>query len=403
MKTLIELFDKDAIYNYLAATVFKPQKVCFIGDKLSLDSDEAAAAKKFASLAGLDCKFEFISANTNDYNDMRRTIEETIRKETANGNDCTVDVTGGKDLALVAAGSLIPSNVNVIRYDKTVNAFRFLGSEKTQKVDIGLTCEAFITIAGGTIFSNPRNMNYGDKEWEIIRKVTRIYFENREIWNRFVKYLQQVAKGENEKVSDNLFVDAPFSFSDNGRVFSCNKTVMRELERAQAIKNLHFSDDGNRLSFEFFSAEIANLLVNEGVWLELAVYLAGKNSDKFSDVQTSVKFVWDIASGGETLGSIIADSTPRNEVDVVLTRGVMPVFVSCKTRSPINDDLNELYTIKQKFGGELAKAVLATTKFVGDDWPVAERAKEMGIFILDERYFENKTVTKQLEKITELN
>lgn len=403
MKTLIELFDKDAIYNYLAATVFKPQKVCFIGDKLSLDSDEAAAAKKFASLAGLDCKFEFISANTNDYNDMRRTIEETIRKETANGNDCTVDVTGGKDLALVAAGSLIPSNVNVIRYDKTVNAFRFLGSEKTQKVDIGLTCEAFITIAGGTVFSNPRNMNYGDKEWEIIRKVTRIYFENREIWNRFVKYLQQVAKGENEKVSDNLFVDAPFSFSDNGRVFSCNKTVMRELERAQAIKNLHFSDDGNRLSFEFFSAEIANLLVNEGVWLELAVYLAGKNSDKFSDVQTSVKFVWDIVSGGETLGSIIADSTPRNEVDVVLTRGVMPVFVSCKTRSPINDDLNELYTIKQKFGGELAKAVLATTKFVGDDWPVAERAKEMGIFILDERYFENKTVTKQLEKITELN
>ncbi|MBR6785351.1 MAG: DUF1887 family protein [Clostridia bacterium] len=403
MKTLIELFDKDAIYNYLAATVFKPQKVCFIGDKLSLDSDEAAAAKKFASLAGLDCKFEFISANTNDYNDMRRTIEETIRKETANGNDCSVDVTGGKDLALVAAGSLIPSNVNVIRYDKTVNAFRFLGSEKTQKVDIGLTCEAFITIAGGTIFSKPRNMNYGDKEWEIIRKVTRIYFENREIWNRFVKYLQQVAKGENEKVRDNLFVDAPFSFSDNDRVFSCNKTVMREHERAQAIKNLHFSDDGNRLSFEFFSAEIANLLVNEGVWLELAVYLAGKNSDKFSDVQTSVKFVWDIASGDETLGSIIADSTPRNEIDVVLTRGVMPVFVSCKTRAPINDDLNELYTIKQKFGGELAKAVLATTKFVGDDWPVAERAKEMGIFILDERYFENKTVTKQLEKITELN
>ena len=47
--------------------------------------------------------------------------------------------------------------------------------------------------------------------------------------------------------------------------------------------------------------------------------------------------------------------------------------------------------------------MLATTKFVGDDWPVAERAKEMGIFILDERYFENKTVTKQLEKITELN
>ncbi len=402
MKTLIELFDKEAIYNYLAATVFKPQKVCFIGDKLSLDADTRAAAKKYASLTGLDCEFEFIAANTNDYCDMRRVISETIAKETAAGNACTVDVTGGKDLALVAAGSLIPSNVSVIYYDKTVNAFRFLGSEKTQVVDISLTCEAFITIAGGTVFSSPRNMNYDDAEWTVIRKVTRIYFENREIWNRFVKYLQQVAKGENEKVSDNLFVDAPFSFSDNGRVFSCNKTVMRELERAQAIRNLRFTENDNRLSFEFFNADIANLLVNEGVWLELAVYLAGKNSDKFDDVQTSVKFVWDIPSGGETLGSIIADSTPRNEVDVVLTRGVMPVFISCKTRAPINDDLNELYAIRQKFGGELAKAVLATTKFVGEDSPVAERAAEMGIFILDERYFENKTVTNQLEKITEL-
>ena len=86
----------------------------------------------------------------------------------------------------------------------------------------------------------------------------------------------------------------------------------------------------------------------------------------------------------------------------MLTRGVTPIFISCKTRVPVNDDLNELYAIKQKFGGELAKAVLATTKFVGNEWPVAERAAEMGIFILDERYFENKTVTKQLEKITEL-
>ena len=402
MKTLIELFDKDAIYNYLAATVFKPQKVCFIGDKLLLDSDEAAAARRFAYLADLECEFEFIAANTNDYSDMRRAIEETIRKETANGNSCTVDVTGGSDLALVAAGSLIPGNADVIYYDKSVNAFRFLGSDKTQKVDISLNCEAFITIAGGTIISKPRNMSYGDKEWEIILKVTRIYFENREIWNRFIKYLQQIAKRENEKVNNNLFVDAPFSFSDNGRVFSCNKTVMRELERAQAIKNLRFIKESDRLCFEFFSAEIANLLVNEGVWLELAVYLAGRNSDKFTDVQTSVKFVWDIASGNETLSSIIADSTPRNEVDVVLTRGAVPVFVSCKTRVPVNDDLNELYAIKQKFGGELAKAVLATTKFVGDDWPVAERAKEMGIFILDERFFENKTVTKQLEKITEI-
>lgn len=403
MKTLIELFDKEPVYNYLAAATFSPQKVCFIGDKAVLDGDEMAAAKKFAALNNLECEFEFVFANTNDYDDVRRAVTETVAKENASGNDCTVDVTGGRDLALVAAGSLIPSNVQVIYYDRSINAFRFLGSNKTKAVEAAFTCESFITIAGGAIISNPRNMDYSATQWEIIRKVVRVYFENREVWNRFVKYLQQVAKGENEKVADNLFVNAPFSFSDAGRVFSCNETVMRELERTGAIRNFRFIGNKSRIEFEFANKQTANLLVNEGVWLELAVYLAGKNSSKFADVQTSVKFVWDIPSGGETLGSIISDSTPRNEVDVVLTRGVMPVFVSCKTRVPVNDDLNELYAIKQKFGGELAGAILATTKYVSKDLPISERAAEMGIHILDERYFENGTVTQFLENATELN
>ena len=272
MKTLIELFDREPIYNYLAATVFRPHKVCFIGDKASLDSDEMAAAKKYARLAGLDCRFEFVFANTNDYGEMRRTLSDVIRKETAKGNECTVDVTGGRDLALVAAGSLIPDGTKVVFYDRKENLFRFLGSSETREVNVSLTCEAFITIAGGAIYSSSRNDDFDENEWKIIRKVVRTYFENREVWNRFVKYLQQVSKGENEKVSDNLDVNAPFYFEDNsGRSFSCNESVMRELERTGAIKNLRFLQDRKRVSFSYVSGEMANLLVNEGVWLELAV------------------------------------------------------------------------------------------------------------------------------------
>lgn len=402
MKTLIELFDTEPIYNYLAATVFKPQKVCFIGDYESLDIDAVSAAKKYAILTGLDCTFSFVAADSNDFSEMRRKLKEIIRRETEAGNECTVDVTGGRDLALVAAGSLIPDGTSVVFYDRKENVFRFLGSNETQKVDISLTCEAFITIAGGAIYSSSRNTDFDEKDWKIIRDVVRIYFENREIWNRFIKYLQQVSKGEKEKISDNLDINAPFYFEDSsGKSFSCNESVMRELERTGAIKNLCFSQDRKRVGFSYVSGETANLLVNEGVWLELAVYLAAKESDKFDDVQTSVKFVWDIPNRNESLSSIVADSTPRNEVDVVMTRGVLPVFISCKTRVPTNDDLNEIFAIKKKFGGDLAVGIVATTKCIGRDFPVRERAEEMGIYIIDERYFENGTVTKRLEKITD--
>ena len=31
MKTLIELYDRNPIYNYLASLVFKPERVVFVG------------------------------------------------------------------------------------------------------------------------------------------------------------------------------------------------------------------------------------------------------------------------------------------------------------------------------------------------------------------------------------
>ena len=403
MKTLIELYDQEPIYNYLAATVFEPDKVCFIGDYESLDIDAVSAADGYKSLMGLECKFSFVYADSNNYDEMRRKLKEAVHRETEAGNECFIDVTGGRDLALVAAGSLIPYDVKIVYYDRSINAFRHLGEERNTEVDVGLSCEAFITIAGGAVYSDSRNKKFTDEEWEIIRKVIGIYFKNRDVWNRFIKYLQKVAKGENEKVADDLNVDAEFSFDDGGgRILKCDENIMRELAGAGIIEYLRFSPDKKRVRFSFINEVMAMLLVNEGVWLELAVYLAGIESEKFFDVQSSVKFVWDIPSKSETLEEIVDQPVPRNEVDVVLTRGVLPIFISCKTRMPTNDDLNELYALRKKFGGELVAAVLATTKYVSKDSPIWERAQEMDISIVDERCFENGRITKTLEKITEL-
>lgn len=403
MKTLIELFDQEPIYNYLAATVFEPDRVCFLGDYESLDIDVSSASDEYAQLMGLKCKFSLSAADSGNYDEMRRKLKELIRKETEAGNECTIDVTGGRDLALVAAGSLIPYDAKIIYYDRGINAFRHLGEDKITEVDVGLSCDAFITIAGGAVYSDARNKKFTDEEWEIIRRVIGIYFKNRDVWNRFIKYLQKVAKGENERVADDLNVDADFSFDDgDGKTFRCHEEIMRELADAGIIEYLRFSPDKKRVRFSFINREMAMLLVNEGVWLELAVYLAGTESEKFFDVQSSVKFVWDIPSKSETLEEIVDRPVPRNEVDVVLTRGVLPVFISCKTRMPTNDDLNELYALRKKFGGELAAAVLATTKYVDRKSPIWERAEEMQISIVDERHFENGTLMKELERITEL-
>lgn len=400
MRILIELYDKEPIYNYLAAAVFRPGRVYFVGDPKTLNEKCKNKTLRFARLMGLECDFVYRSAKATDFRELCSVIGSIVSSENQNGNSCTIDVTGGCDLALVAAGALFGRVSEITCYDKSINAFRLLSGGESQELKLGIPCEAFITAAGGTVYSNTRNMDCDPKEWQIIKNITRLFFENCDVWTSFVKYLQRISKKEGLKVGDVLFIKAPLSLSEGSKTFSCNEDIMQGLERAGAISSLRILRSEKRVEFKFASSEIANLLVNEGVWLEMAVYMVANEMPGFFEAHTGVKFVWDIPDGKKTLSGILSDNVPRNEVDVVLSRGVSPVFISCKTRFPTNEDLNELYAIKENFGGELAFAIMATTKYVASDSPIYERAKAMGIGFIDERNFKNETVAERLLKLT---
>lgn len=397
MKILIELYDKEPVYNYLAACVFMPDRVYFIGDSQAADRKCVLRTEKFAKLTGINAEFRYHQSESLAFDGIRREIENIISTESKNGNTCIIDVTGGSDLALVAAGSLIEKCEDIVRYDKDNGCFRMLLSGKTQAVNLGIPCEAFIAAAGGTVYEKTRNMDFTADEWQIIRRVISAFFDNCDDWTKFVKYLQRVSKKEGQKIGENLSVDAPESVSEGGKTYSCNRKILNELEKCGAVKNVEYNQ--SRVKFDYLNPEFAVLLANEGVWLELSVYLTAKDMPEVFEAQTGVKFVWDIPDGNRSVAALLSDTVPRNEVDVVLSCGVEPVFISCKTRMPTNEDLNELYAIKDNFGGELAVAIMATTKYVSTDSPVYERAKAMGIGMIDERNFKGGTVAKRLAKL----
>ncbi|MBQ2694962.1 MAG: DUF1887 family protein [Clostridia bacterium] len=397
MKILIELYDREPIYNYLATSVFDFDRVYFVGDCAAINPKIKNKTEKYARIMGLSCEFVYRNAKSCDFGEIRAEISRIIDKERKNGNACTIDVTGGRDLALVACGTLL-DKAEIIYYDRQIGSFRFLSSGKSHKVNLGIPCTALITAAGGTVYETTRSMSFTADEWGIIRRIIRIFFDRRENWTSLVKYLQRVSKKEGQKIGDSLFVDAPISVADGGRRFSFNEAIMRELEEIGAIKSLEITQ--NRIKFRYISSDFATMLVNEGIWLEMSVYLTARDMPEFFEAQTGVKFVWDVPEKGENISRILASSVPRNEVDAVLSKGVAPVFISCKTRVPTNEDLNELYAIKENFGGELAYAIMATTKYVGKESPTYERAKAMGIGMIDERNFEKGTVAERLLRLT---
>ena len=118
------------------------------------------------------------------------------------------------------------------------------------------------------------------------------------------------------------------------------------------------------------------MLSVKGSWLELYVYILAKESGLFSEVYQSVMIGWDLKRRPKF--------NVENEIDVVLMKGGIPIFVSCKMTSPKPDDLNEIYALAENFGGYGAVAALATTTDVEKRArTLYNRAQEMGVALID--------------------
>jgi len=113
-----------------------------------------------------------------------------------------------------------------------------------------------------------------------------------------------------------------------------------------------------------------------GMCLELFVYKTALEADFFDDVSISVIIDWN--------GRIAEPNDTTNEIDVMLTKGLTPVFISCKTGIPSTASLNEVHTLATRLGGSFAKPVLATMNNLKETAPsLCNRAAELGVTLIE--------------------
>ena len=125
-----------------------------------------------------------------------------------------------------------------------------------------------------------------------------------------------------------------------------------------------------------------------GSVLELYVYKACLDTGLFQDVRTSAVVDW------EGDGSAKAVS---NELDVMCTRGVTPVFISCKTCDVKTEALNELAILRDRFGGKMARAAIVTAERGGG--AMRNRASELGIMVIDLNDLTAGRIDKRLKNL----
>ena len=368
MKTNIELYDDRPIENVLGTEMFRPEETVFIcPQEVAEDKELHRSMEHYFAYRGIPVKLTFVAASLLD----TVKVEKTLKRVLESHEDCAIDIAGGSDAALFAAGA-ISGDTPVYTYSRRRNMFFEIKNAPFARgvaCTVRLDAESCFLMAGGTLLPGREDNAKLKERLPQIDALFSVYADHRRIWNRQISYYQKLSSGE-----DSLKAEGPLTGkADNGRV-TADEDMLRDLEKAGLISQLTVTEES--VSFRFPDETVRFWLRDMGSVLELQVYRACLAAGCFDDVILSAVVNWR------------ADEKRRdavtNEIDVMAVRGVQPVFISCKTCEIKTEALNELAILRDRFGGKGSRAIIATSAPSSKSRNVMrKRAAELDIEVIE--------------------
>lgn len=390
LDTIIEVYDKEPLLNVLAPSVIKPARVIYIGARPITGKRLKKKLVRYFALRSPETYAYFYPVNIYDCEDVQRVLSDVLERYP----DAVVDITGGASTLAFAVGIFCSAhNVPVFAYHHKTNSFcNVYHCEELDGVpcDPQFTVEEVLAMAGG-MFLRHGHVATKDIDAQFLHDIGAVFslcYHEQGRWNRFVQYLQAITGGSERSLS----VAAPLAVMNNaGKRQYCDVELLEQLEASGLVYSLSVDESG--VSFRFRNHVVRQCLNDAGIWLELYVYKAAVECGCFDDVQISVVVDWN-GVANEPINTI-------NEIDVVLTRGITPVFISCKYGVPSTTALNEIKMLTDLFGGGYAKGVLVTLSDLTEISPATyQRAEDMNIDIIQDEDFERGNVAARLIAIS---
>ena len=385
METLIELYDERPLENVLGVEVFRPKRTVYICPQdAARDALLHKTLRSYFSRRGQQVELIFYKANVYDAS----AVLALLRSLLARYNDCAIDITGGTDAVLFAAGLLsAEAQIPVFTYSRRRN--RFYNIQNAEFAE-GLRCELhyrvedFFLMAGGSVregrVSNELLSDYLDD----FDPFFALYLRHRLDWTKIVTYLQRLSPGSPDG-SYSLEAAGPYTVKgERGSRIEAPEEALRELEAIGFLRDLSIAPE--QVSFCFRDGQIRAWLRDVGSVLETYVYKACLDTGLFDDVRLSVIVDWE----GEEKKNAVS-----NELDVMCSRGVVPLFISCKTCDAKTEALYELAVLRDRFGGQMARAAIVTAE--RGNIRMRNRASELGIRVIDLNDLKNRKLGAQLK------
>lgn len=372
MNTLIELYDERAIENILAPDMFHPRRIIYLCPREVLrDHTRQQKLAAFYRKRGWEPELIFVGTSLFEADRILRqlfTIEEKYP-------DCAIDVTGGSDAALFAAGMFAArKGVPAFTYSRRKNRFYDIsGADFADDLycDLTYSIEDFFLMAGGTLLPGRVDNHILSQYLPYFDPFFSCFLRFRHEWPTIISYIQRISPAEYGQIPPLDITGSYTVKGERGSRNSANEDALQELAQIGFIQDLTIIPD-QQVSFRFRDVHTRAWLRDVGSVLELYTYKACVDAAIFHDVISRAVVRWDDVLGH---GSVL------NEIDVMAARGVIPLFLSCKACDIKTEALNELAILRDRFGGKGAKAVIVTTESCNA--AARHRAAQLGIAVID--------------------
>lgn len=388
MNTLIELYDERAVENVLAADMFRPQRVIYLcPTEVAQSRERQGRIGDFFRHRGWNPELVFVETSLYKADRILRQLLTISEKYP----DCAMDVTGGSDAELFAAGLFAArANVSVFTYSRKKNRFyNISGAEFAENLpcDIQYTVKDFFSMAGGTLLPGRVDNSILKEYLTDIDPFFDCFLRFRRDWTNIITYMQRISPAEYGQTPP-LRIQGNYTVKgERGGRISAKEEALQTFESIGFIRDLTIVS-GDHVSFRFRDFNTRAWLRDVGSVLELYVYKACLDAGIFNDIISSAVVRWDEVLGH---GSVI------NEIDVMATRGVVPLFVSCKVSDIKTEALNELAILRDRFGGKGAKAAIVSTGRCNA--ATRHRAAQLGITVIDRDELESGKLVYRLKVI----
>ncbi|MCR4620974.1 MAG: DUF1887 family protein [Clostridiales bacterium] len=367
--TLIELYDERPLENVLACHMLRPDRVIFLCPEMVRKSARRTSAiRNYLKQKDWNGEIRFVGADMYSAADVGRALTEVCSRYPG----CVMDITGGTDAALFASGVIsCEKGTPAFTYSRKSNAFYSIKDApfgQRLDCDVTLSAEDCFIMAGGSVRQGRADNAALKAHMEDFEPFFRLYLRHRQNWTNIIGYIQRVSQASLREGS--LRAEGGLSVKgDRGRIL-CDEAALKDLRELGFINSLSITEQG--VSFLFRDAQTRYWLRDIGSVLELYVYKACVDIGILDDVSLSVVVDWE---GERAQGDV------SNELDVVATKGVTPLFISCKTGQVRTEAINELDVLKQRFGSGIARAAIVSSSACQK--VARHRAAEMGISIID--------------------